>query len=161
MPIVVHVWESAWARYAPGVDGHGSPGHASIQLGDFTYVSWWPGKEGVGKGRALKTFQDDLDHYEKAGQRHWISTPHLRSGANGLDLQAMIDEWKAIQTDEPDYTVFHHCSWVVHELLKSGGGDKYARGLEGWYDRTMFLGQWSPRNVKVYTEAIQKGLRKA
>jgi len=159
--ILVHVWESAWSRYLPGVEGQGSPGHASIQLDDFTYVSWWPGKDGVGKGRTLKTLQEDLEHYAIAKQAHWLTNPPLRSGTNGLDQKAMQDKWTSIQLDEPNYTVLHHCSWVVHELLKTGGGDKWAKGLEGWYDRTMFSGQWSPRNVKVYAEAIQRGLNQA
>jgi hypothetical protein len=159
--IVVHVWESAWVRYLPGTEGHGSPGHASIQIDPFNYVSWWPGNERVGHGRTLRTLQEDLDHYQKANQQHWQTVPPLptlQENGRGLDQNKMLQRWHEIQTQIPNYTVVHHCSWVVHELLYAGGGDNLVKGIGGWWDRWQVGGIWSPRDVKLYVKAIQNGL---
>jgi hypothetical protein len=148
-------------RYLPG-RGQGSPGHASIQIGN-TYVSFWPGtSSGVleWQGHRTHTLDEDIQHYRQANQTHLQENVPNNEGGPGLDEEAMRKRWKEIDLANPDYTRTFQCAAVVNELLIAGGSRNFVKNTF-WEWTSWYIYAASPRNVKEYTITLVLEIQKA
>ncbi len=161
--ITVHVWSSAWDRYAPG-GSPGSPGHAAIEIGSI-YVSFWPGQEHpfipfTWSGYNTKSKGEDLLHYRASGQNYWFRTIPNNLGGPGLDEEKMLNRWREIQAQYPNYSIGFQCSAVVNELLIAGGSRLFVENkftdFASWV-----LFAVSPSDVKDYAEALIASISQA
>ena len=108
-----------------GTDG---VGHASVQIDDVTYVSYWPGGGGA---NAKKDFK-----FKQTHEGTWISrlsvdtrlekrNPDAVLGITGLDTTAMKRALENIKAKAPLYNMRkHNCATVVAYLLETGSGRK-------------------------------------
>jgi hypothetical protein len=133
-------------------------GHASMLVGEQTYISWWP-DQSAGFGRDFhpirnKSYRSDVK--DEGG------TPHWSVQLNGLNEKAILDWWAGFGLIKgqlelpgplPPYNLAsQNCSTVVANGLKKGGGDTFA----SWFSSWSVI--WRPQTVLDYAEAIKRGL---
>lgn len=153
--VTVYIWNSR------KTSGGKNVGHASMNVGGHTYVSWWP-DEAAGLGRDYhprrnQTFQDDVQ-FEGV-------PPDATIGIDGLDEQRILDWWAGFGLNRsgvelhgplPPYNLTRqNCSTIVANGLKAGGGDGHAGWLSSWNI------VWTPGDVQRYAFAIRSGLMAA
>ena len=132
-------------------------GHASMQLTDGTYISWWPSDEGregkQGEGGPTSNIYDapHITNWtyadDKAGEDG--RTPWSRDIV-GLNETAIKDWWIPFNADTNNLwsTLSQNCSTVVAKALKIGGAEV------PWWDGWNFI--WIPEDVQRFATAISE-----
>lgn len=162
MGTTVYVW----------LPNEGRVGHASMEIGTSSYVSFWP-SDAAGK-KDVKVGQS----HDAAFPESYAADRQLEGGAAdekialaGLDEAKMIDAWNELKQGQARYNLIeNNCSTVVATLLEVGSGikpatptidiDDYVRSLAG---RLLFrlifwkhtLRTWSPAGVRDYAITIR------
>ena len=145
MPVKVYVWK-------PNSDD--SYGHASMELSDGTYISWWP--EYGGKAQRTKhkapgfqnrTLEDDVRDEERDPDRIFIIPSKV--GLNEDDIK----RWWANVKSKEKWTIFNNCCDVVKRAIAAGGAEvtmswiempeKIMEYIEDWQRRA-----WEPLEGK-------------
>ena len=131
-------------------------GHASIELDDGTYISWWP--QGLGrKSMPLlpdvytvaaiqpRTFRDDVEAEDD-------TQPQWRVAVGGLDHKAIRAWWASFKTTHKWSTLSQNCSTTVADALWAGGAASILTARED----DMFQGVvvWTPNDVLALATAI-------
>lgn len=171
--IGVLVWKAAWSGYLKGSE-KGSPGHAAMWLRAarrHEYISFWPGTpSGFLEWRQFKLhreYEQDKRHYGRNADYGRI-VPDNSGGKPGLDIDGMFDRWDRMVSRNPDYSRKFQCSRVVLALLVAGGANQYLHhpknslledAADWWASHVIYA--WSPDDVKDYTEAVVRGIKKA
>lgn len=151
--ITVYVW------LPKRVANQKNVGHASLQVDDRAYVSWWPsvpaGISGDFAPIRNKSFASDMR--DEGCRADW--TVRLR----GLDEQAILSWWSSFGLVRDghlllgplqSYSLIHrNCSTVVATALKLAGGDRYSSWANTWAI------VWRPQAVLDYARSIETGLR--
>jgi RHS repeat-associated protein len=137
---------------------NGDWGHASIQLNDGTYISWWPVPGGhdllmssltdhywESDAIADESFTDDVNN-----EGHY---PNEKIHLDGLDEDAIRKWWDAYKKSHRFNSAFQNCSTTVFDALSAGGSQDVLPGYP--YPTT---GIWSPENIRDYGQALQSAL---
>jgi len=150
--ITVYVWNSGKTSAGKNV------GHASMNVGGHTYVSWWP-DEAATFGSDYHPIRNQSYEADVQFEGH---PPDASITIDGLDELKILDWWAGfgltrsgaqLQGPLPPYNITRqNCSTVVANGLKVGGGDDYA----GWFSSWNIV--WMPGDVQRYAYAIRDGL---
>ena len=126
--MTVHVY--VWLPELPQV------GHASLELGDGTYISLWPGEESF----------DQIEDKEEEER-----SPDRRFDIDGLD-ERKIKRWWTDFKKTSWSLLGQNCCKTVIDGLRKGGSDKKL----GWLDYPRFKLKvvWTPSDVMSYCNAI-------
>jgi hypothetical protein len=139
------------------IEGEKNVGHASMKVGDNTYISWWPDESATfGNYHPIRNKNYESDVRDEG------HPPDFEIQIDGLDEQKIIDWWTSfglVRGGEdlqgpmlPYNLISQNCSTVVALGLKAGDGDRYA----GWYTSHCIV--WRPMTVVDYAFSIRKGL---
>lgn len=131
-------------------------GHASIELDDETYISWWP--SGVGRERMKllpkvytapaiqpRTLKDDVAG-EKGHQPDWQVT------VAGLDHNAIRSWWSTFKSSHKWSTLSQNCSTTVADAIFAGGANRILTSRE--YDNFQGVAVWVPNDVLLLATTI-------
>ena len=135
-------------------------GHASIELDDGTYISWWPNHVNRKEMPLLsdiycsdaypnRTFQDDVDG-EEGHQPDW------RVAVGGLDHDKIRTWWAGFKTSHQWCTLSQNCSTTVADAIWAGGasGILTPRETANWESVVV----WVPNDVLSFAQAIDAHL---
>ena len=145
MPIKVYVWKPK---------GDDRYGHASMELSDGTYISWWPEYGGKAEqktkrapGFQNRTLEDDVRDEERNPDRTFIIPSKV-----GLE-EGEIKKWWAKKKSEEKWNIFNNCCDAVKGAIEAGGAkvattwietpDKIIEYMEDWQKRN-----WEPPESK-------------
>lgn len=105
---------NAWYPHGDNV------GHASAQIGNHAYVSWWP------SGAHWKQRQPGLDNtFEGDVRSEADRQPDERVHVRRLDEVAAAAWWRALLDARGQYQAAgQNCAWAVISALKAGGADE-------------------------------------
>ena len=142
MTVTIYVW-------LPRLD---SLGHASMKLGNGTYISLWPAEDKTGKKKKKgkkenhqersESLEEDIDLEER--------DPDARYRINGLDENAIQEWWDHF--DERWHLLSQNCARTVIEGLRAGGSDRRL-GFMSWVYHGVTV-VWTPLRVATYCESL-------
>ena len=138
MTIKVYVWKPK---------GDDSYGHASMELSDGTYISWWPEYGGKGEqtkhkapGFQNRTLDDDVRDEERNPDRTFIIPSKV-----GLD-EGEIKKWWAKKKGEEKWNVFNNCCDAVKGAIEAGGAEVAKSWIETPNKIIEYMEDWQKRN---------------
>ena len=149
MTVTVYVW-------LPSV---GQVGHASMCLGNGTYISLWPGEDKMGKKKKKKkiekgkkeqhnerseSLEEDVENEQR---RHDLSF-----NIQGLDEDAIQRWWDVFNTRWS--LLRQNCCKTVIDGLRAGGSDRRLIISDRVYYWTVLL--WTPIYVMTYCSHLRK-----
>ena len=134
-------------------------GHASMELDDGTYISWWPEDE---DGDSIpfiediytvdaiknKTFAQDIEDEDN-------KKPDVTISINGLDEKAIAAWWDKFKNDPNNKweTLSQNCSTTVADALKAGNAST------PWWDFwNSWNIVWTPADIEDFAHAINRKL---
>jgi len=134
-------------------------GHASMELDDGTYISWWP----EGENRDSIPFVEDIYTADPIKNRTFAQDvagedgrmPDVTISINGLDENAIAAWWNQFKNDPNNKweTLSQNCSTTVAEALKAGNAST------PWWDFwSSWNIVWTPADVEEFARAINKKL---
>jgi hypothetical protein len=134
-------------------------GHASMELDDGTYISWWPEKETLDS----IPFVEDIYTADAIKNRTFAQDvvgedskmPDVTISINGLDENAIAVWWNQFKNDPNNKwkTLSQNCSTTVAEALKAGNAST------PWWDFwSSWNIVWTPADVEEFARAINKKL---
>ena len=141
----VHIWRPQGIGW----------GHASVEVKDGHYISWWPANRAgpLIKGGFLHT-SPAFFIYEYAGD--CLSegrSADYNITIEGLNEHAMIMWWLDFRNTQLLWEATGtNCARVAATALKVGGGDERA----SWWDSWAFM-VWSPMDVLDFARSIAAG----
>ena len=143
MTVTVYIWRAQGDQV----------GHASMKLGDGTYISLWPGEDKAGKKKKRKVgkkqdihtsenLQEDIDE-EGRDPDHVF---HI----SGLDERKIRTWW--IGFNKTSWSWSQNCCQTVVDGLREGGSDSKL----SWANWTFYkvTAVWTPRRLTGYCEAL-------
>ena len=136
MPIKVYVW-------TPEGD---NVGHASMELSDGTYISWWPEdavKLPVTKipGFQNRTLEEDVRDEGRNPDYTFIIPAKV-----GLD-EARIKRWWASMKSKEEYNLlFNNCCDAVKRAFEAGGTKVTTSWIETPTKMIEYMQDWQERN---------------
>ena len=141
MTVTVYVWGPQ----------SGQVGHASMELGDGTYISLWPGEDKAGKKKKGKkqdihtseNLTEDTEA-EGRGPDHYFSI-------YGLDERNIRSWWIGFNKQSWSWT--QNCCKTVIDGLRVGGSDRKLSWGELMYYRATII--WTPSRVVGYCRSLQ------
>lgn len=155
----VYVWDYLGINVAMG--------HASIELEDGTYISWWPGQVRnpktlatqigyphmlyCGPANPNQTFQDDQILEAGAGQA--MKAPDHSIEIGGLDIGAIRTWWSTFQKTNQWCTFSQNCSTTVADALWAGGVKNRLSVAQYAYYRAPTW-PWTPAGIYDFVQAI-------
>ena len=138
MSIKVYVWKP---------EGGNKFGHASMELSDGTYISWWPeygGKAQQTKKKASgfqnRTLDDDVRDEEKNPDYTFIIPAKV-----GLD-EGNIKRWWASMKSTEKWSVFNNCCGAVKRAFEAGGAKVTTSWIETPTKMIEYMNDWQKRN---------------
>ena len=140
MTIKVYVWlPEGGSRY----------GHASMELSDGTYISWYPVKErkqrtmGKSPGCQERKLEDDAQEEGRNPDRIFIIPSKV-----GLDEGNIKRWWASMKSSEEWSLLFNNCCDAVKRGIEAGG----AKVTKSWIERpkklVKYMEDWKARNWK-------------
>ena len=143
MTVIVYIWRANGDQV----------GHASMKLGDGTYISLWPGedkagkkkKRKVGKKQDIHTSENLQEDIEEEG--FW---PDFGFHISGLDERKIRTWWTGF--NKTSWSWSQNCCQTVVDGLRVGGSD----GKLSWASWTFYkvTAVWTPRRLTGYCEAL-------
>ena len=134
-------------------------GHASMELSNGVYISWWPNKREVTDTSRLNPNIYTANAYKgreyKDDLRDEKQMPDYVIIIDGLDEEAIMDWWIEYQKNRDWSSLSRNCSTTIAKALEAGGGDKYSDFLD------LFNSVWTPEAVRDYANSIKEGLQEA
>ena len=137
MPIKVYVWTP---------EG-GNVGHASMELSDGTYISWWPEYGGKAQQTAMKapgfqnrTLEDDVRDEGKNPDYTFIIPAKL-----GLD-EGSIKRWWASMKSTEKWSLLNNCCGAVKRAFEAGGAKVTINWIETPTKMIEYMKDWQERN---------------
>ena len=147
MTVTVYVW-------LPRLN---SLGHASMKLGNGTYISLWPAEDKTGKKKSQKKIRKGKkeNHQERSESLEEDTDLEERDPdkvyrINGLDENAIQAWWDHF--DERWRLLGQNCARTVIEGLKAGGSDRRLGFLSRVYHGVTVV--WTPLRVATYCESL-------
>jgi RHS repeat-associated protein len=133
-------------------------GHASVQLNNGTYISWWPNTRNTSPykydmGQPLFSAPPLLEEYRQTVGMEG-RPPDAIIHIDGLNEAAIQKWWEEFKNDNQWDTLWQNCSTTVADALAAGGGDMLA-SLGG--GNSLPRAVWTPKDVQDYANAIQRG----
>ena len=129
-------------------------GHASMKLGDGTYVSLWPGEDKAGKKTKSKKGKkqdihtsENLDEDTEAEGRG----PDHTFSICGLNESKIRSWW--IGFNKQCWSWTQNCCQTVIDGLREGGSDNKLSGTAKVYYGVTLV--WTPRRVADYCRDLQ------
>ena len=143
MTVTVYIWRAEGDQV----------GHASMKLGDGTYISLWPGEGKAGKKKKRKkskkqdihTSENLQEDIEEEGR-----DPNHVFHISGLDERKIRTWWIGFNKTSWSWTQ-NCCKTVVDGLREGGSDDKLGRAIRTFYKVTAV---WTPRRLTGYCEAL-------
>jgi len=103
-------------------------GHASLQLDDGTYISFWPSNtDRQGKGSLYSS--SSMEPNDLAQDEDWNGhKPDSTTKVCGLDEDAIRDWWDKMKKDKPRWdSTSNNCCNAADAALRAGGAAPYIR----------------------------------
>ena len=142
MTVKVYVWRAEGSQV----------GHASMELGDGTYVSLWPGKGKAGKKKKKGKRQhtctsEDLEEDIAEEKRSPTHTFYIHR----LDENNIKGWWHGFNKNSWSWT--QNCCKTVIDGLRVGGSDRKLNPIDRVYYNATII--WTPRRVAKYCQALR------
>ena len=142
MPIKVYVWEPK---------GSDSCGHASMELSDGTYISWWPnwweGNEGKveqamkkAPGYQNRTLDTDINAEQRVPDYTFTIPARV-----GLDEDG-IKCWWARMKSRKKWSILNNCCDAVKQAFVAGGAKVTTSLIETPTKMIEYMEDWKDRN---------------
>ena len=138
MPIKVYVWKPK---------GDDSYGHASMELSDGTYISWWPEYGGKAEqttkrahGFQNRTLEEDVRDEGRNPDRTFIIPSKV-----GLE-EGEIKKWWAKKKSEEKWHIFNNCCDAVKGAIEAGGAQVATSWIETPNKIIEYMEDWEKRN---------------
>ncbi|XP_041365217.1 uncharacterized protein LOC121380463 [Gigantopelta aegis] len=118
-------------------------GHASLELSNGKYISWWPDEEKDRKlltvfGSSHKSFEDDVKT-KKRDPDKIFNLDHLKYDEEN------IEDWWIEWSDRGRYFMLGtNCCWVVYKALRFGGAPLSPKLI------------WTPYILNRYLKKVRK-----
>jgi len=159
MAVKVYVW----------LPRGGQVGHSSMQVGEQTYISFWPGHGRKGFVRtALQKMTMNVKrrpyYRDYEGDRDAEGFDPVVVELEHLDEAAMAAYWDKVQASELNYELTEfNCSTIIANALYVGSGVKSSFQPKAEVDDYVGLGiplgqveAWEPRHVLQYAKEIKR-----
>jgi len=141
--LTVYIW--------PRDDGH--VGHASLELENKTYISWWP----EGKGALFVPYSPDLKRTLERDVHEEGNRFPERIYIPGLNEDRIARWWSDFKKNNSYELAHKNCSTIVAKALKVGGADSSYFIDKGSRDNTLV---WTPDRAKNYALKIRPSIGK-
>lgn len=135
-------------------------GHASIELDDGTYISWWP------SGRDRKSMPllpdvycapaNDPQTYTDDVRLENGHDPDWRIPVGGLDNNKIRTWWSSFKTGHDWCTLSQNCSTTVADAMWAGGAASILTSRET--DNFETIAVWTPDDALAFAQAIDTHL---
>ena len=143
MTVTGYIWRT---------DGTGY-GHASMKLGDGTYISLWPGEDKAGKrtNRIMGKKQDipTSENLQEDINKKGRSPDHVFH-ISGLDEGKIRTYWTRF--NKRDWSWMQNCCQTVVDGLRVGGSDDKLSWANWMFYKVTVI--WTPRRLTGYCEAL-------
>ena len=143
MTVTVYVWRANGSQV----------GHASMELGDGTYISLWPGEGKAGKKKKQKKGKkqdirtsENLEEDIAEEKRSPTHTFYI----HGLNENKIKRWWHGFNKDSWSWT--QNCCKTVIDGLRKGGSDRKLSHIDRVYYNITII--WTPRRVAKYCQDL-------
>ena len=152
MVVKVYIWMLSWEP------GKLQFGHASVQVGPDTYISWWPITRDEEKGIGLvnvvvSVAANQSESYDEDRQREEQEADHIFE-IDELDEEAIV-RWWAREKERNEYHLrSNNCCTMVYKALQQGG----ALQRLGWWSRHWWKATvvWYQGNLRRFCRQVAK-----
>ncbi|MEO3430525.1 RHS repeat-associated core domain-containing protein [Pelagibius sp. CAU 1746] len=144
--LTVYVWRGKGEQW----------GHASIELENKTYISWWPDIYNAEETKSMEYniyCAPPLERTLNLDSRDERRRPDTAIKIDGLDEEAIQKWWDEFRDSHRWCTLDQNCSTTVAEALDVGGG--MVDALIGGGRPSPVI--WAPEDVEAYAAAITIG----